>query len=218
MSLHSRDRKRFPAALPGTVLALILLLPPAGAWAGPAIVGAPSVVRPGQLVEISWRAPAGAEELELLLVLAADSRESLRLTESLSARSGTWRWRVPSLPAATARLVLRWGCEGREMEGEPGPSFTIALPGARLAPITLRRGELWVGWGSAPGISATGLSSAAHASWPLGRTAPATLPRQPMRALIPSFFCENAPDAAEAVSGPAPRRLDLSPSSIPLRE
>ncbi len=197
---------------------LVMAWPAVSALAGPRIVGRPAVVRAGQLVEVSWTAPACADELELLLVLDGSGREPLRVTESLPGAFGTWLWRVPDLPAVSARLVLRWGSEGREIEGEPGPAFAIACPGGRLNPVTRRGGELWVGRGSAPAVRKGGLSPGARASWPSGRAAPATLPREPLPAALRPLAHGDSPRLAEPGVGSIMVAQAISSVPVPLRE
>jgi len=189
-----------------------------GVWAGPRIVGRPAAVRAGQVVQLAWDAPAGADELEVLLLLDGGARESLRLTRCLPGSSGTWEWRVPDLPSPAARLVLRWGSGGREIEGEPGPSFAIVCHSPRLAPLARRHGELWVGDTAAPSIETNGISPGTRAAWPSGSTVPATLP--PDRLLAAPRVPLTALRAEPAVKG---SRASVSTRStalllVPLRE
>ncbi len=125
---------------------------------------------PGTVVEVRWDPVEGpADELELLLVLDGSGTAALRLTRSLPPRTTSWRWRVPALPARAARLVLRVGREGREVEGEAGPPFRILAPKVPLARLTARHGDLWAGGTGGPDpVRARGLAPVAAASWPSG--------------------------------------------------
>ena len=112
-------------------------------------VSAPSfgTVRAGETAKIEWQGlPRGVEELELLLTI--EGRElPIRVTPQLAAEAGLLLWRVPNLPSRRARLSIRYGLDGEEIEGEPGAAFEI-LPAQRgVAPAVLefRQGEWWVG-------------------------------------------------------------------------
>ncbi len=162
--------KRTLAAGAATVLLVLVALPVA---AGPRVAAphAGTGLVPGEVVEVVWdRVEGPVEELELLLILDGAGRETVRLTRSLPPTTTSWRWRVPAIPARAARLVLRVGRDGREVEGEPGPPFRIRATGAPCAPVTWRRGELWLGGtGGEPPVRPGGLAPRAAASWPAGR-------------------------------------------------
>ncbi len=102
-------------------------------------------VRAGETARIEWRGlPRGVEELELLLSI--EGRESpIRVTPQLAAEAGLLLWQVPNLPSRRARLAIRYGLDGEEIEGEPGAAFEI-LPAAGEPPAALefRRGEWWI--------------------------------------------------------------------------
>jgi hypothetical protein len=52
---------------------------------------------------------------------------------------------VPNLPAQTARLRLRFGSQGREVECEPSSPFAITSDrNASLADVSWRDGEQWL--------------------------------------------------------------------------
>lgn len=95
-------------------------------------------------MKIEWRKfPREVEELELLLMV--EGRElPVRLTPQLAAGAGVYLWRVPNLPSRRARLVIRYGLDGEEVEEAPGPSFEI-LPAGNQAPAALAflQGEWW---------------------------------------------------------------------------
>jgi len=185
----------------------------------PRIVGLPGVVGAGDMVRVSWVAPGEADELELLLLLDEGAREPLRLTESLPGSRGTWSWRVPNLPARSARLVLRWGVEGHEILGPPGPVFSISCSGATLTTVGRRDGELWAGEDGLPSVRGYGLSSRAHASWPVGQPGWATAPHEPVP-VISMVTDSGAPDGSgDRIPVPCvPVLADVGSPSVPLRE
>ncbi len=102
-------------------------------------------VRAGDTATIEWQGlPRGVEELELLLTI--EGRElPIRVTPRLAAQAGLLLWRVPNLPSSRARLAIRYGLDGEEIENEPGAAFEI-LPAAGKAPAALefRQGEWWI--------------------------------------------------------------------------
>jgi len=109
-------------------------------------------LRAGQTVEIRFQGvPDEVDEVELLLISGRSRRLVLRLTESLGPAAGSFDWTVPALSMSDARLVLRMGLEGREVESEPSGVFAIEDSGsAAMASLSLRDGELWVGDGDDP--------------------------------------------------------------------
>jgi len=129
--------------------AIVLLLPatpalaarePALEWPGPEIAA-------GQVVELSWSdVPAGFDELEILLSLDDGHSFPVRVSPELDASERCYRWRVPNLPAAHARLRMRLGREHAEIETAPTPSFRIA--GSESEPAArhlVLEGSLWTG-------------------------------------------------------------------------
>jgi hypothetical protein len=74
----------------------------------------------------------------------------VRLTPQLAGATRSFLWKVPNLLAARARLRLRWGLDGIEVEGEPSAPFAI-LPDrtSRFDGVRSRCGELWLSDGSA---------------------------------------------------------------------
>jgi hypothetical protein len=100
----------------------------------------------GELVEIRWSGiPPAADEVELLLSLDGGRHFSLRLTEELDAQSRSFLWRVPSLIADGAALMLRMGIGGREVESAPGPLFSLRPePYSFKALLRWRSEEIWL--------------------------------------------------------------------------
>ncbi len=121
----------------------------AGASAGlfaEAVVFPPAfgVVRAGQAARVEWRGlPGRVEEVELLLSVEGRTFP-VRVTPQLAARAGALLWRVPNLPSRRARLTIRYGLDGAEIEGEESSAFEI-LPSADEPPAILafRQGEWW---------------------------------------------------------------------------
>lgn len=104
----------------------------------------------GGLTHVRWSSlPPDTEEFELLLSLDGGRSYGLRLTPQLDPTVGVYAWRVPNLPAPRARLRLRVGVDGREIECPPGEIFTIVPTDTE--PQTLlehRAGEWWPAPGS----------------------------------------------------------------------
>lgn len=126
---------------------LVLLAALSGTLYARVSVSSPTfgTVRAGETAKIEWRGlPRGVEELELLLTI--EGRESpIRVTPQLAAEAGLLLWKVPNLPSRRARLAIRYGLEGEEIENDPGAAFEI-LPaaGEPLAALEFRRGEWWI--------------------------------------------------------------------------
>lgn len=135
------------ASLLAVVVALCAAVPAARAsteW-GRILAPRSETVLAGTTTEIRWTSlPEDIDEFELLLSLDDGRSFTVRLTPQLDPGVGTYVWRVPNLPASRARLRLRVGRDGREVEGPPGNAFAIArdsrLPGSGLEH---RAGEWW---------------------------------------------------------------------------
>jgi len=134
------------------VLALMLAPAPALAAREPGLAWPGAEITAGQVVELAWgELPAGVEETEILLSLDDGRHFSIRVTPELDARERCYRWRVPNLPAARARLRMRLGSARAEIETAPTPPFRIAGAVARSAPRPLfHEGTFWTGL-EAPG-------------------------------------------------------------------
>jgi hypothetical protein len=100
----------------------------------------------GDTVEIRWSGvPADAEEIELLLSVDGGRHFSLRLTDELDSRSGSFLWRVPSLLTDTASLAIRVGAHGKESVSAPGPLFRLShSPSTPGVLLRWKAGEIWV--------------------------------------------------------------------------
>jgi hypothetical protein len=130
------------------VLTGLLLAGPAHAAAtdlGRVVIeeGRPSV-RAGEVVTLRWTSlPPETEEFELLLSLDGGHRY-VRLTEMQEPELGSLEYRVPNLPTSDARLRLRVGIDGKEVDLQPSAPFRILRDASGpLADITFRAGEWW---------------------------------------------------------------------------
>jgi hypothetical protein len=100
--------------------------------------------------EVRWQPPSREREadieMELLLSIDGGLTFPIRITSELPAGTTSFRWRIPAVPTASARLALRTGEEGRPETERiaflSGP-FRIVAPGT--SPADLRRGpaEWW---------------------------------------------------------------------------
>ncbi len=121
----------------GTLLASALLLvaalapSPAQAARGSVVLEPPPAeVRAGDEIELRWTVEGTApEEMELLLSVDDGRTFAVRVSPQLDGHERTWRWRVPDLPAAAARLRMRVGDEHGESDCAPSAAFRI---GARV--------------------------------------------------------------------------------------
>jgi hypothetical protein len=100
----------------------------------------------GQLLDVRWSSlPDDVEEMELLLSIDGGRSFVLRLTPQIDPRTGSLGWVVPRVAAAAARLRIRFGRHGEEIEGEPSAPFSIAVPPLlHQAPFLRRDGEWWI--------------------------------------------------------------------------
>jgi hypothetical protein len=111
-----------------------------------------AVLRAGSLATLEWASEAFSgserwEEWEAFLSLDGGTTYPVRLTPHLDRELRRITFKVPTLPTANARLLLRVGDERREIAFELPERFTIAaapglLPSALDLPRTVwRRGE-----------------------------------------------------------------------------
>lgn len=166
-----------------TILAFCLsasaLCAAAGVAPAPALrLSATGTLRPGQEVAVGWPpVPMATREFELLLRYEAPLALTVRLTDSKEPSLTAMAWRVPNLPPGRARLLLRVGRRGAEVEWAQSAPFRIA--GGAFAPthrVRLRRGEFWIQEGPAP--TPTSLEGGRRTLWsaPGGLPAPADGP------------------------------------------
>ncbi|HVR97417.1 MAG TPA: hypothetical protein VMW27_12435, partial [Thermoanaerobaculia bacterium] len=108
-----------------------------------------AVLAAGSTVEFAWVARpgfdrfAGIDEWEAFLSVDGGASYPVRITPHLDRDLRRVLWRVPALPSRDARLMLRFGDEGRETAYFLPHRFIIAgTSGAQAAPagVTLGRG------------------------------------------------------------------------------
>lgn len=178
--------------------------------------------RAGDLVKLRWTPlPPEAEEFELLLSLDG-GRHFIRLTEMQERGLESLEWRVPNLPSGDARLRLRMGLKGEEIDLELSAPFTILSDDNEpVAGITFRAGEWWTSQTVSAGLPDVGAPHQ-HAERPL--------PPDWVAHLAPSLARDDIATASPAVTSTArtgcakpdprdkPRPLGRAPRIIPLRE
>ena len=205
------------APLLGLVLAAAV---PSGsaAGAGAAPLDVPAVVTAGQWVELRWSGlPADVEELEIVLSLDGGRTYPVRVSPELEAPEGCYRWRVPDLPAARARLMLRIGGERGERAGAHSREFRIAhAAGVPRPELGYHEGQLWTGLEPPPGAARVGIARDAPRFEAPADAAPCVSPDPVLRAAAPETL--RAP-AASAPVAPAPRSRSSRPApcEVPLR-
>jgi hypothetical protein len=200
----------------GAFLALGLAMPAAFAAAGEGRAAPPvrlvspaagAALAPGAEAELEWTPLASfshlpaAEEWEAFLSLDGGATYPVRITPHLDQELRRVRFRVPDLPAADARILLRFGDERRETVVAPTGRFSIAGP---------LRPSLFLGM-PAPASAAGEPAIPGHAgvvAWVEGSRRGGAL-REVVAAERPSLSARLAPPAAhegEAVlaSEPAP--------------
>ncbi|HEX6898928.1 MAG TPA: hypothetical protein VF789_04410 [Thermoanaerobaculia bacterium] len=99
----------------------------------------------GSVAVVQWEGAApGAEEWEAFLSVDGGRTYPLRITPHLNLAIRRFSFRVPDLPTRSARVLLRFGDERREVEVETPQRFTIAAGSSLWAPTTqivFSRGE-----------------------------------------------------------------------------
>jgi hypothetical protein len=103
------------------------------------------LIAAGGRATVAWSGlPAGVEELELLLSVDGGRSYPLRLTPQLDPATGAVLWDVPNLPSRDARVRIRFGIGGSELDGpESEPFAIVGFAGRPVAPIEKRNGEMW---------------------------------------------------------------------------
>jgi len=128
------------------LVALALMASGSAAIAADVSVAVPQfgTVRAGETAKIEWCGlPGDVEELELLL--SVEGLEGpVRVTPQLSPRAGQLMWRVPNLPSRRARITIRFGLDGKEIESAPSARFEILPAGSEPRTVlSFREGEWW---------------------------------------------------------------------------
>jgi hypothetical protein len=109
--------------------------------------GEPGVLHTGQMGQVRWgRLGPEVEEAELLLVVNNENGFTLRLTEEFEPDLDSYIWVVPNLPARAARICIRVGIEGREVQMARSGEFRIEPElNEPPPPIRFKNGEWWAG-------------------------------------------------------------------------
>jgi len=177
-----------------------------------------AILHGGQSVRVTWTAlPAGAEEFELLLRCESPLSLTLRLTECEDPSLADLSWRVPELPCGRARLLLRFGDEGRESLWAQSEPFRI-IPGspAGTERVVLQDGELWLREGPAQAHDGLGAGALSVASAPGGTPCEAAIP--PLAAgFQPPPVAPLARRAETPRPLPRPQESPNRPLNLPLR-
>ena len=211
-------RAPFSLAAMITLALAVLARPGAAVGSGAASLEVPAVVTAGQSVELRWSAlPADVEELELVLSLDGGRTYPVRVSPELEAREGGYRWRVPDLPAARARLMLRMGGEEGERAGARSREFRIVhAEGVPRPELGFHEGQFWTGLDPLEGPARAGLAQDGPRFGDLADGVPCTPPAPALRAAPPESVRAPAMRAVAAVA-PQGRFSDFAPREVPLR-
>lgn len=115
---RAQPNPALPFALLCAGLFAALAAHPTRAGAEPRVLDLPRVVHVGEIIEVRWQGvPREADEMELLLSLDGGRHFDQHISPEMDPRLGVYRWRVPDLPCADARLMLRYGEEGGGRDG-----------------------------------------------------------------------------------------------------
>jgi hypothetical protein len=102
----------------------------------------------GSVAEVRWAAAEqeGADEAELVLSTDGGRTFPIRVSAELDPGATAYRWRVPELPARSARLALRVGAgreRGRERIVLVSAEFAIASDAPQPQSLASGPGESW---------------------------------------------------------------------------
>jgi len=204
----------------GCLLSLLLASPGLAGWGKILAPGSGDVVSAGEEVEVSWSPlPGGVDEFEILLSMDDGAHFTLRLTPQLDPGLGVLRWTVPNLPSSHARLRLRVGFHGHEIDGPIGTAFQILpRPDLALATPRFRDGEWWMthnptGMASGPGPSRG--TAVRAALLPISSPTVATNPDQSAAEVLAPHPGVIRPRHTE-VSLAFPKQISRQPRSFPL--
>jgi len=213
-------RRALAVATLATGLALLPVQASAAKDAGQARVTLPAAtLRAGVTVEVRWGGlPPGVEELEILLSLDGGRCFSVRVTPECDPHAGRYLWRVPNLATSDARLRLRLGIGGREIEVEPSARFAI-VGRSDLSPEfdQFHENGWWAGLArgtSGPACGLTAPAASLAAARPVGALAPS--PRQDSARASRVAHRDHRVAHGTPFQQPAPR-IDSIPRFVPLR-
>ncbi len=182
----------------------------------------PAEVRAGEVVTLRWSEPVpGIEEFEILLSVDDGRSFPLRVTPELDARAGEYRWRVPDLPTATARLRVRAGNQRGEFECAPGAPFRITGRDAAARPeVAVHESGWWDGLTAARGAVSAALGPARATLHAAAEPAYATVEDRAPRGGWPAAhgtLMSRLTRAAGPLAAPDGERLIRSPLRVPMR-
>ncbi len=172
----------------------------------------PAELRAGDVVTLRWSEPGHeVEEMEVLLSVDGGRSYPLRVSPELDARSRAYRWRVPELDAAAARLRIRVGHRDGERECPPSAPFRIAARPATAARrptpgATVHEAGWWDGWDATAAGGGGALAAAGEAIGILREPALFVGPQRTLRGM------GSAPPRVEAAVLPLTLAADLVPT------
>ncbi len=177
----------------------------------------------GSTVTVRWtELPAKVEEFEILLSLDGGRSYGVRLTPRLDPATRELSWEVPNLPADDARIRLRVGVGGREIESTVSAPFVIlGSPKAPAATLRFADGEWWTAALAAPPSSElpsreqrADLPGLTHGEHALALLPDETHPLDVVPALSPAAHMVGAAHRLDPAAWSNPSR----PVAPPLRE
>lgn len=109
-----------------------------------------ATVTAGERVRLEWPSlPPDVDEFEILLSLDGGASYPIRLTPQLAPGTTVLTWEIPNLPTMAARVRLRAGFDGHEIEGAPSRAFRLlAREDLPPAPLRYADGEWWISVGA----------------------------------------------------------------------
>ena len=175
--------------------------------------------RPGQTVHLSWNPlPPGVEEFEILLEARLPRPLLLRLTECEDPALTGLDLVLPSLPADSARFMLRAGSEdGERIFAASEPWRVPRSEAAHPSHAVLRGGELWLTSGEGSGPAGAMTKGSPGLSGRLPRLAPARTAAHPHRREAAGGETPVSSEGAEGACGrrfPRARPLSFTPLRI----
>lgn len=168
----------------------------------------PATVTAGETLVLELgAAPAGVEEMEILLSLDDGRTFPVRVTREIGPGEREVRWKVPALATGSARLRVRFGAHeggGREYEtwGPASAPFAIVTRGGESDLHVFHENGWWEGLEPAPASPCGDLDASAprfEAAAPMPPLAPspssATIARAPARLVAIADRAVPAPPA-----------------------
>ena len=183
---------------------MLLLAAPDRAHARPAALELPALLRAGEQVEVRWSG-LSADVREVELELSLDGGRWVRISPELEAAEGRFRWQVPAVASARARVRLRAG--GERFEQVVGVSAEVRIDDGVSNARTRPSSEDWWRLGEHAAAPGQQFASAA-AKLAEGRTAGALASMPESDPSLPPAFRVSAPhdqpaDEASPLASPA---------------